>query len=228
MHVLHRDDELIVVSKPSGLLVHRSPIAPDEDALMQRVRDHVGHYVYPVHRIDRPASGIVMFTLNPKSMRWVQRALRDISASKEYLVLVRGEPPEDWFSVRPLRSDKGLPQPSHSEFTTRERFDRCALVSARIFTGRRHQIRRHLNHAAHHVLGDTTYGKGRINHEFRERFGLLRLFLHAHRVRLFHPGLGRLLEIVDPLPPELEAVLARLRASRAAVLSDSSRAAPSA
>lgn len=219
MRVLHRDDELIVVSKPSGLLVHRSPIAPDEDALMQRVRDHVGHYVYPVHRIDRPASGIVMFTLNPKSMRWVQRAMRDIEARKEYLVLVRGKPPDDWFSTRPLRSDKGQPQPSHTEFSTLERFSRCALVSARIFTGRRHQIRRHLNHCAHHVLGDTTYGKGRVNQEFRDRFGLPRLFLHAHRVRFFHPRAGGMIEIVDPLPADLEGVLSKLRAERDAVVS---------
>lgn len=178
---------------------------------MQRVRDHVGHYVYPAHRIDRPASGIVMFTLNPKSMHWLQRALRDIGARKEYLVLARGKTPEEWFSTRPLRSAAGLPQPAHSEFITRERFERCSLVLVRIFTGRSHQIRRHLSHDAHQVLGDTTYGKGRINHEYRERFGLRRLFLHAHRVRFFHPKKGEYVEIVDPLPVELESVLARLR-----------------
>jgi tRNA pseudouridine65 synthase len=209
---LYRDDELLIVSKPSGLLVHRTAIAPDEDALLQRVRDHVGQYVYPVHRIDRGASGIVLFTLNPKSMRWVQRALRDLGATKEYLVLARGKTPDFWFSTRPLRSAAGKPQPSHSEFETIERFERCALVLARIYTGRSHQIRRHLNHSAHHVLGDTTYGKGRINREFRERFGLTRLFLHAHRVRLFQPRRGEWVDIREPLPPELDAVLARLRA----------------
>ncbi len=211
--VLYRDDDFVAVSKPSGLLVHRSPICPDRDALLQRVRDHVGLRVYPIHRIDRGASGIVLFALSKSAAAWVQHALHDAGATKEYLVLARGNPPAEWVSVRPLRSPEGEPRPAHSEFRTLERFDRCALVAVRIYTGRQHQIRRHLNHDAHHVLGDTMYGKGRLNREFRERFELHRLFLHAHRVLVFHRTKATWIEIVDVLPPELERVLANLRAA---------------
>lgn len=213
---VYRDDELIAVSKPSGLLVHRSKISTDTDALLQRVRDHVGQYVYPVHRIDRGASGIVLFTLDSRSVHWVQRAMNDYESRKEYLVLVRGSPPDEWFSIRPLRSEEGSPQAAHSEFVTLERFSKCALVRARIHTGRQHQIRRHLNHGAHHVIGDTTYGKGRLNVEFRKRYGLHRLFLHSERLVIFHAKKREWITIEAPLTAELVGVLEALRAEKKA------------
>jgi 23S rRNA-/tRNA-specific pseudouridylate synthase len=121
-----------------------------------------------------------------------------------------------WTCDRPLTDDKDKPREARTEFVLAEAFRHCALVRCRIFTGRYHQIRRHANHSGRHVLGDTTHGKGRINSAFRERYGLHRLFLHLQRVSLLHPGTGERLELTDPLPTELTAVLERLRAERSA------------
>lgn len=209
--ILHRDNEFVVVSKPSGLLVHRSSISPDRDALLQRVRDQIGQYVYPIHRIDRPTSGIVLFALSKPSAAAAAAALTSDSTRKEYLLLARGETPDEFQSDRPLTADDGTPQPALSEFITLERFGRVSLVRARIRTGRTHQIRRHLNHLGAHVVGDTRYGKGWLNREFRERFSLHRLFLHSHRLSLEVAEFGARIDVTDPLPDDLALVLARLR-----------------
>lgn len=211
LSVLHQDREFIAVSKPSGLLVHRSFEAPDRDVLLRRVRDRVGKYVYPIHRIDRPTSGIVLFALSKESAAAASSALGSETTLKEYLLLARGETPEVFMSDRPLTTEDGIRRPALSEFLTLERFGRVSLVRARIRTGRRHQIRRHLNHLGAHVVGDTQYGKGWLNREFRERFSLHRLFLHAHRLTLDIEPFETRIDVTDPLPPELAAVLERLR-----------------
>lgn len=207
--ILHQDEHVVAVNKPSGLLVHRSAESKDRVFLLQTVARVVGQPLYPVHRIDRAASGVVLFGMNPEDARWMQPSLT--AATKEYLVLVRGEAPDEGASDRPLQDDKRIPREAHSRFVCVERFARTSLLRVAITTGRRHQIRRHLAHLAHQILGDTTYGKGRLNQEFRDRFGLHRLFLHAHRIVLHHEPRGDDLEVVAPLAPELEAVLTRLR-----------------
>ena len=210
--ILHQDEHVVAVNKPSGLLVHRSVESRDRVFLLQTVARLVGQPLYPVHRIDRAASGVVLLGMNPEDARWMQPALRD--ATKEYLVLVRGSPPDEGSSDRPLSDEKKIKREAHTSFVVEERFLRTALLRVRITTGRRHQIRRHLAHLAHQILGDTTYGKGRLNQEFRDRYDLHRLFLHAARVRIHHEPRDEPLELEAPLAPELEAVLTRLRAER--------------
>ena len=185
--ILFRDAHFVAVSKPSGMLVHRSDDTPDTVVAMKCVREQVGGYVYPVQRLDRGTSGVLVFGLSSKDAGRLQKALTDPSAEKVYTTLTRW-PQEDfplddrWESRRPLRGHDGEPKPAHSEFELVERLGRVALVRARIHTGRFRQIRRHLNHCARHVIGDTSHGKGRINEEFREQFGLRRMFLHATRL----------------------------------------------
>lgn len=205
--ILYRDDHLVAVSKPSGLLVHRSPEARDRTFLLQRLATQLDLHLYPVHRLDRAASGIIVFGLSSADARWIQEALQRETTCKEYLVLVRGRTPEAFSSGKPLTNEAGTKQPARTTFTREALFAHCSLLHARLFTGRRHQIRRHLNHLGHHVVGDTTHGKGHVNRAFRTEFGLHRLFLHATRLAFRHAITGEELALDDPLPPGLQSVV---------------------
>lgn len=216
--VLLLDDEFVAVSKPSGLLVHRDEHHPDAPAALQTVRDQLGKHLYPFHRLDRATSGILLFGFSRRAAAALQQSLAADDAQKQYVALLRypgsnHELGASWTCDRPLHDDDDKPRACRTDFAVVETFERCALVQCLLHTGRYHQIRRHANHCGRHVLGDTTHGKGRINALFRERFGLDRLFLHLQRVVLRHPRTDAPLELVDPLPPALEAVLARLRAA---------------
>jgi len=218
--ILYQDDSIVAVSKPSGLLVHRDERNPDAPAVLQIVRDQLGKFLFPVHRLDRATSGILVYAFSRDLAADLQKSLMAESSQKEYRALVRwpGSFPDlgdRWVCDRPLLDDKNIARDAHSEFWLVEPFRRCALVGCRIATGRYHQIRRHLNHCGRHILGDTTHGKGRLNELYRTRYGLDRLFLHAARLALAHPVSGEPLVFEDPLPPELVAVMERLRADPA-------------
>ncbi len=224
LRILRQDAHFVAVSKPSGLLVHRGPESDDTEFLLQRLRDQVGAWLYPVHRLDRGTSGVIVFGLSSPAAASLQTTLATSDTRKEYLVLARRpwrghELPDEFRVERPLTDDDGVPREARTDFEVVETYPRCALLRARLHTGRRHQIRRHLAHWARHVLGDSTYGKGRINAEFRKRFGLGRLFLHACRLSFRHPVIGEPVDLQDPLPNELTSVLQRLRDYRAEWLS---------
>lgn len=211
------DPDFVVVSKPSGLLVHRDEHHPDAPAALQTVRDQLARHLYPFHRLDRATSGLLLFGFSRAAAAALQEALASPTAHKDYLALLRWpgsnrDLADTWLCDRPLHDEKNVPREARTEFTLLERLPHCALVRCRIFTGRYHQIRRHANHSGRHVLGDTTHGKGRINAAFRLRYGLPRLFLHLERIAMRHPRTGEPLELRDPLPADLVAVLERLRA----------------
>lgn len=209
--ILHLDERVVVVDKPSGLLVHRTRKGSGEDALLQRLRDQLGRRVFPVHRLDRMASGLLAYGLDPEVVPGLQASLQAAEARKEYLVLARGLAPECFESRAPLVDDKGVERVAHSEFARIATFPgaRATLLCARIRTGRSHQIRRHLALLGHHVLGDTRYGKARANRRAARALGLTRLFLHAWRLDVPHPAGGRL-SVTAPPSAELHAVLERL------------------
>jgi tRNA pseudouridine65 synthase len=211
LDILHLDESVVVVAKPSGLLVHRTSSGSNEEALLQRLRDQLGRRVYPVHRLDRMASGLVAFGLDSRAAQGLQAGLQAADARKEYLVLVRNPCVAEFESRAPLLDDKGVLREAHSVLTRLAPFPeaRASLLCARIHTGRYHQIRRHMALAAHHVLGDTRYGKARENRFFTRRYGLARLFLHAWRLDIPRPGGGRLV-VTAPLAPDLRAVLERM------------------
>lgn len=211
LRILHLDDRVVVVDKPSGLLVHRTHAGSDEEALLQRLRDQLGRHVHPVHRLDRPTSGLLAYGLDSYAARRLQAGLKAADACKEYLVLARGPCPAEFASQAPLLDDKDVMRAASSEFVRIASFPsaRASLLRARIHTGRSHQIRRHLALLGHHVLGDARHGKRRANRFLAAHHGLTRLFLHAWRLELAHPAGGRL-AVTAPLPPELAAVLASL------------------
>ncbi len=208
--VLFEDDHLIAVDKPSGLLVHRSVESKDRVFLLQTVARRRGEHLFPVHRLDRAASGVILFGRSSEDARWIQTALHATDTKKEYFVLVRGPAPASGESERRLTDDHGVRRECRTTFVRERLFPYCSLLRVRIHTGRRHQIRRHLAHLALHVLGDTTYGKGRLNQLYREKYGLDRLFLHASSLELTHGVTGARLSVVAPVPAALAQVLAKL------------------
>ena len=208
--VLYQDEDVVAVSKPGGLLVHRSSQSSDRIFLLQELRNQLGRHLYPVHRLDRPTSGVISFAFSSEAARDLQASMTSKESKKTYRALVRGEAPEKGEMTRPLRNDRGEPQPCFTSFTRIAYWSRSSLLRVQITTGRRHQIRRHMAHLAHHVIGDTTYGKGRINRAMRADYDLPRLFLHAQRLELIPFRNNQGLDIRAPLFPDLREFLLRL------------------
>jgi len=206
LEVLYQDDVLVAVNKPPWILVHRIPAARDDPCyVLQLLRDQLGRLLFPVHRLDRQASGVLTFAFGPEEARLLHDRLKEPETVKEYLVLVRGSTPERFESRRPLTGKE-----SWTEFTKIAELSRSSLLRARLHTGRKHQVRRHLHHLAHQVIGCTRYGKGRINRSLRETYGLPRLFLHAQLLELDHPVSGERLRLEAPLARDLREFLSRL------------------
>ena len=219
--ILYDDGEVVVANKPSGVPVHHSREHVDaKTALLQMVRDELGERVFTVHRLDRATSGTVLFGRTPHTANALREALGSASAQKWYIALTKGNMLAPLSCVRPLtKRETGVVQTARSTFLPLavapipDSQQCCTLVRVRIFTGRRHQIRRHLNHVRHQILGDTTYGKGRVNRHVRMVWGLHRLALHAECISI--PWEGRELRIRAPIPSDLSRVLglASLRVS---------------
>jgi len=206
--IVHRDARCVVVDKPSGIATHRGWDDSD-DALLQRVRDAVGAYVYPIHRLDRGASGLVLFALDVDAARSLSAAWPD--ADKRYLAVTRGHPPEHLLIDHPIPRAPGESRvAARTEIWRRETFGRYALVEARLHTGRLHQIRRHLKHISCPLIGDVRYGKGEHNRIFRTDHALHRLALHCHHLAIEHPD-RTALSVTSPLPADLTAAIESCR-----------------
>lgn len=232
--VLYRDASIIAVHKPSGLLVHRSEIDRHETRFaVQILRDQIGQHVWPAHRLDRGTSGVLIFALDANTAGALGRQFEAQSVDKQYLAVVRGHPPESGRIDHPLsrkrdprawhdpRSTAEAPQPAVTDYRRLatvelpipvERYDtsRYALVALTPHSGRQHQLRRHLKHISHPIIGDATYGKGRHNRMFAERLDSDRLLLACTQLRVTHPINGDRLTIEAPLAPDFAALLRRL------------------
>lgn len=218
LRILYQDDDLVAVDKPAGLLVHRTRIADEQAAALQQVRDLVGRRVNPVHRLDRPTSGVLLFAFEADTTRLLQAMFNDGRAHKRYLAVVRGHAPEHGVIDRPLRQDRHKPERSartiYRRLYTAEapfpagRYNtaRFSLLEAEPQTGRLHQLRRHFAHLRHPIIGDTTHGDGKQNRAFREHVGVHRLLLMARALTLPHPRHGEQLRVLAPLPEEFHVV----------------------
>jgi tRNA pseudouridine65 synthase len=215
--LLYRDDALAVVGKPSGFAVHRG-WSRERVVALTAVRDLLGRAVFPVHRLDRATSGALVLALDPATARRLQEQWMDGRVHKRYLALVRGIPPAELIIDHPVpRSPRGPRVPAVTEVRRLATFERYALVEAVPRTGRLHQIRRHLKHASHPLIGDVRYGKGEHNRLFRERFGLHRLALHALEIAFEHPVEGRPLRVFAPVPEDLAGPLRAMGMDQMAV-----------
>lgn len=207
---IYQDEHLVAIDKPPGLLVHRTQLAAREgEAALQLLRDQLGRPVWPAHRLDRGTSGVLLFALSAEVASLLGAMFEQGRMEKRYLALVRGWPGEDEGLIdHPLARDPELPSAGQPMLEAQTRWrvlrrlewpvatdarfatTRVALLEAEPLQGRRHQIRRHLKHIAHPILGDATHGKGPLNRAVAAHLGLNRLWLHAQRLALNHPVSG--------------------------------------
>lgn len=208
--ILYQDEALVVVNKPSGMIVHRG-WGTDRVTALSCLRDQIGAYVYPVHRLDRGTSGALVFALQAESVTKLQEAFESGSIEKNYLVLTRGITPDEGLVEHALaKSKEHEKRAAFTAFRRLGQFERYSLVHALPYTGRMHQIRRHMKFIAHPVIGDTRYGKGEHNRLFRSRFGLHRLALHALCLNVPHPLTGAKLTVTARVPDDLRQPFAEM------------------
>ncbi|MBX3228025.1 MAG: pseudouridylate synthase [Labilithrix sp.] len=212
--LLYVDDHVAIANKPSGLLVHRG-WDRDDDVALFRVRDALGGaHVFPLHRLDRGTSGALVFARTQEAARALAAAFEGGRVEKRYLALVRGAVKADEGVIDyPIqRSEDGPRVPALTRYRVlaRSTVDRCSLVLARPETGRLHQIRRHLRHIDHPLVGDVKHGSGSINRHYRATYDLHRLALHAHAIAFAHPVTGARVEVEAPLPDDLRVPFEKL------------------
>jgi tRNA pseudouridine65 synthase len=210
LEIIYRDDDLVAVNKPAGMPVHRG-WARDGIPALQVLREQIGCAVHPVHRLDRPTSGVLLFATSGEMHRAVQQQFTAHTVDKRYLALCRGHDETLTQVDHPLAKREDLePRPAITDFKLLGQFERYGLFEAHPRHGRLHQIRRHLKHAAHPIIGDVRYGKGEHNRLFRTRFGFHRLALHAMSLTLKHPRTEQPLTLSAPLPADFSQLLQTL------------------
>lgn len=209
--ILFQDADLLVVDKPSGLLVHRG-WGSDKVVAMTLARSLVNRHVYPVHRLDRGTSGVLVFALTLEAARVVCASFERGQVAKRYVALVRGVAPEECVIDHPLpRGEAGGERvPAVTLVRRLHVLDRTSLVEARPRTGRLHQVRRHLKHLGHPIIGDVNYGKGELNRLFRAQFGLFRIALHASAIALAHPTTEETMTFAATVPEDLRGPLVQM------------------
>jgi len=211
LEILYKDKYLVVINKPSGLLVHKSMIDRHEIYYaMKMLRDQLGgQWVYPVHRLDKPTSGVLLFALDSETARLMSEQFRAHSIEKKYIAVVRGYTEDagiidhalkeklDKISDKDAKKDKEAQEAvTHYKRVATVEIDkpvgryektRYSLVELLPKTGRKHQLRRHMKHISHHILGDTKYGRGEHNKFIRKEYGVHRLLLHCQSLAIEHP-----------------------------------------
>lgn len=210
LRVLYQDEHIVAIDKPPGLLVHRSPIDKHETVFaVQTLRDQIGRHVYPAHRLDRPTSGVLLFSFNSDIAAQLGKQMMDKQVSKTYLAIVRGfvhhtglidyalkyrydkiadkhkrpqQAPQQATTVFESISTYEVPEPVGKYQT-----GRYSLVKLSPSTGRKHQLRRHMAHIRHPIIGDTTHGDGKQNKFAKEHFKFTNLALSCTQMGFVHP-----------------------------------------
>lgn len=245
LDILYQDEYLVAIHKPAGLLVHRSMIDKHETQFaLQMLRDQIGQHVYPVHRLDRPTSGVLVFALSPEIARLLTEQFTAKQIEKTYFAIVRGHADEtghinyalkeklDKIADKKARQDKPA-QSAITDYQTVKTFElpypvsrypsaRYSLVKLVPLTGRKHQLRRHMSHVNHPILGDTTHGDGKHNSFARQQFDFHGLALTCNELVLTHPinqnrlvirtefdqRMATLLKVWDLTPSQLKKLIA--------------------
>lgn len=219
LEIIYQDEWLVAINKPHGLLVHRTPLAKDAtEFALQMLRDQLDQKVFPAHRIDRKTSGILLFTLDSDSDRLMQMQFAERKTSKRYLSIVRGHT-EDTFTIDyALKRDDGKTQEAVTEVKTLERYEipvplgafptsRYSLVEAKPITGRMHQIRKHLAHIHHPIIGDRPHGCNKQNKLFKDKWNMMSMMLHAQELSFTHPITEQPVTVTAQLSDDFKRVL---------------------
>ncbi|MDG6774408.1 pseudouridine synthase [Thiomicrorhabdus sp. ZW0627] len=231
--IVYQDSHLVAIHKPAGLLVHRSPIDKHETLFaVQLTRDTVGQMVYPIHRLDKATSGLLLFALDSNTARQLGQQFTEHTIEKTYLAICRGWTEPTGLIDKPLKYQKDRiadklkkeqlePQTAITAYKTLAhttvdhtigKFDqqRYSLVELKPKTGRKHQIRRHLNHISHPIIGDVKYGDRHHNHFFNEWLEQHRLYLAATSLQFIHPSTKETVTIEAPLEKSFQYAIDRL------------------
>jgi tRNA pseudouridine65 synthase len=194
IEIIYKDNHLVAINKPHGLLVHRSKLAQDTDNFaLQGLRDLLGRRVYPCHRIDRKTSGVLLFALDKITSRLMMEKFSKGQIQKKYLAIVRGYTSAKGFIDYPLTSESGSKQQAFTKYFTIEKLEieqpfgkfptsRYSLVEVDPLTGRMHQIRKHFAHIYHPIIGDRPYGCNKQNRLFKEIWNMTTMMLHAYQL----------------------------------------------
>jgi len=223
--VIYQDDDLFVMNKPCGIPVHGSRIlAGQPQTLLQMTRQYLGKMAFVVHRLDRPVSGVIALTLNQKAQADLGRDFEHRQVQKCYLAVVRGWTENSGLISHPLqsprdeRTSRSVAKAAVTRFQQISRVEiplpvhpypssRYSLLALYPQTGRRHQLRRHMKHISHHIIGDTSYGRGEHNRFFQDNFNCSRLLLHAWTLDLKHPASGNKHRFHATLDPAFESLI---------------------
>ncbi|CAG4995439.1 tRNA pseudouridine synthase C [Dyadobacter sp. CECT 9275] len=199
LEIIYQDEFLVAVNKPHGLLVHRSPIAVDADEFaVQILRNQLGQKVYPVHRLDRKTGGVLLFALSEEMNSVMQQMFAAGTVHKHYFAIVRGFTPDTLEIDYPLKKEDGQIQDAQTSLVTLAKTEievafgkhptsRYSLVKLTPATGRMHQLRKHMAHIFHPIIGDRPHGCNKQNRFFMEHFSMTTMLLHAASVTFLHP-----------------------------------------
>lgn len=223
LEIVFQDEFIVAINKPHGLLVHRSPIAADaSEFAIQLLRDQLGQRVFPTHRLDRKTSGVLIFALDENTNRLMQQDFMNKKVNKQYLALVRGYSPENGTIDYDLTTDDGKVQDAITHFKTLEQFEipvplgkhfssRYSLLLVNPETGRMHQIRKHLAHIFHPIIGDRPHGCNKQNKLFLEKWEMTKMLLHASEVKFTHPITGKEIHIEAEMSSEFKRMLGMMK-----------------
>ncbi|MBQ0796042.1 tRNA pseudouridine(65) synthase TruC [Zhongshania sp.] len=230
LDILYQDEHIVAINKPSGLLVHRSPIDRHETRFaIQILRDQIGQYVYPAHRLDKPTSGVLLFGLSAEVARDLGQIFTKQQIKKSYIAVVRGHCPDaghidhaltEVTDQRIAKSKTAEAQAAITDFRLlgKHQIDveietypqsRYSLLELQPHTGRRHQLRRHLKHISHPIIGDAKYGRGRHNRYFAAQLDCPRLLLHAAQQCFLHPVTGHPIKINATIDHHFSGLITR-------------------
>ena len=224
IEILFEDEYLLVANKPSGILVHKTDIDFYSNSnMVTLLRKQLGKKVFPIHRLDKATSGVLIFAFDKLTAQLLCQIFAEREVKKEYLALVRGHTKAQGIIESPLK-DLANPKAKQSAFTEYELLKsyehpfpvrpyasaRYSLLRIMPKTGRQHQIRRHLKHIFHPIVGDTVYGDGKHNQHCRNHFKCTRLMLHAHSLSFVHPHTGCALSFIAKTPECFDKVLGML------------------
>lgn len=223
LEIIHRDTHYIAIHKPPGIHVHPTDLSRGEESCMKILRDQIEQWVYPVHRLDRAASGVLLFGLSSGAAGKMIQLFGERKVEKRYLAVVRGYLPEKEVIDYPLREE---PHKEAAEAITEYRrlatvelpyplgkFPAVRYSLAEVFphTGRKNQIRKHFVHISHPIIGDVRYGDGKHNRLFREKLAVHRLLLMAVSLSFQHPYSGEPTTLRAGIPDDVKELFRKLR-----------------
>jgi len=230
LEILYQDEYLVAINKPNGLLVHPTKMAKDaKEFALQLLRDQLNRFVYPCHRLDRKTSGVLLFALDEHTNSLMQTKFLQGDLQKKYLAIVRGFTTSQLTIDYPLKNDAGKTQEAITIFKTltqreipissgKHPSSRYSLIEVTPLSGRMHQIRKHLAHVFHPIIGDRPHGCNKQNKLFKEKWNMNTMMLHAATLEFSHPITNENLKMCAAPPSEFARVCDILSFSKPSIL----------